>query len=175
MKEERKNGVKKFQYVSPIKHETLPQQWAKDNILKNSTVNKSKPGASGVNLDNVWSIKRNFAIEPTPGPLSSSKVGHHNSFYSRYKNLPSHNAETNNMLSVPVSQLPVGNSKVWNRGSTQTSNTSSSPAIDDFILDDADEFDNAFNHRRAHGDPYSPVKEVNISKKNAMERYGKPM
>ena len=162
MKEGRKNGVKKFQYVSPVKHETLPQQWAKDNILKGSTANKPKASVSGVNLDNVWSIKRNFAIDPTPGPLSPNKAGHHNSFYSRYKNLPSNNTESNDLLSVPVGQLPVGNSKVWNRGSTQTSNTSSSPAVDDFILDDTDEFDNAFNGRKIQGGLYSPVKGILI-------------
>ena len=90
MREDRKNNgqVKKFQYESPVKHETLPQQWAKENILKSSST-KNKSSLS-VDLENVWSIKRNFTIE---SPSNKNKTRQHNSFYSRYKNIPSGNKD----------------------------------------------------------------------------------
>lgn len=166
MRENGKSGqVKKFQYVSPVKHETLPQQWAKDNILKSNKKSNGNSNISGVDLDNVWSIKRNFAIETVTSPSKKTGGGiQHNSFYSRYKNIPSA-GDTDNTLSVASNNgggQQLGNSRVWNRGSTQSS--SASPA-DDFILhdDDDDEFGGSFNRQKNQHNKYSPVKGVLLS------------
>jgi len=173
MREDRKNNgqVKKFQYVSPVKHETLPQQWAKENILKSSTT-KNKSSLS-VDLENVWSIKRNFTIE---SPSNKNKTRQHNSFYSRYKNIPS--GETSEPTITPTSSNNIGSNKVWNRsGSIQsTSRNNNNTVVDDFILQDdhhGDSFDFGNNHQRNNSQyKYSPVKEVNISKKTSP--YNKP-
>jgi len=171
MREDRKNNgqVKKFQYVSPVKHETLPQQWAKENILKSSSSTKNKSSLS-VDLENVWSIKRNFTIEsPT-----NKKAHQHNSFYSRYKNIPSETAEPN---ITPTTSNNIGsNNKVWNRsGSIQSTSRNNNNTVDDFILQDdhGDSFDNSYSNQRSNSQfKYSPVKEVNISKKTSP--YNKP-
>ena len=164
MKEDRKNNgqVKKFQYVSPVKHETLPQQWAKENILKSSSSNKNKSSISA-DLENVWSIKRNFTIESP----SNKKTHQHNSFYSRYKNIPSGGESSEpNITSGTSNNIIGGSNKVWNRsGSIQSTSRNNNTVVDDFILQDdhGDSFDgsysNSHHHQRNNSQfKYSPVK-----------------
>ncbi|XP_078493230.1 uncharacterized protein LOC100187089 [Ciona intestinalis] len=94
--------VKKFRYVAPAKRETLPQQWSREFGSKSFN---SKSSLHGVDLDSVWSIKKNVSVNPTP-QFSTTLPGIKkdtfqtgNSFYSRYKTSASLPAKQNQTIS----------------------------------------------------------------------------
>nr|XP_039258709.1 uncharacterized protein LOC120335287 [Styela clava] len=85
-------SVKRFQYKSPKKKTSLPEQWstefARDQFQNNAP--------SNIGLDNAWSIRKNVSIE-TAKPNTDSYISH-NSVYSRHKGfgatVPQGNATT---------------------------------------------------------------------------------
>nr|CAB3263048.1 uncharacterized protein LOC100187089 [Phallusia mammillata] len=144
MKEENEinkgGGVKKFRYVGPTKKETLPQQWSQEPSNING-FSFGKPKSSSLDLDSVWSIKRNVTVSQTS--LQSRGMNNFNrndatnlgnTFYSRHKTVVP--------KSVQPSESKSHKPKMWMRGSAHSvSNASSSPQNDPMKDADDDEFD----------------------------------
>nr|XP_002131829.1 uncharacterized protein LOC100187089 [Ciona intestinalis] len=131
--------VKKFRYVAPAKRETLPQQWSREFGSKSSN---TKSSLHGLDLDSVWSIKKNVSVKPTPqfsttlpGVNKKDTFQSGNSFYSRYKTSASHPAKQNQTISSE--NLNPGKASWLKSAPYPNSVTSASPMQNS----DDDEFD----------------------------------
>lgn len=137
--------VKKFRYVGPVKKETFAKQWEQER--KPNTNYFAKPQLTSLDLDSVWSIKRNVTVSQgllppnkqygqlVAGKQEGSSFG--NSIYSRHKAIPM-NAKQSNEKTTFKAQSNIKH-KTWLRGSANSVSTTSSSPCNDIAKDDDDE------------------------------------